>query len=234
MNTRGKIHSLIPLRSQIRRGGRGVCSADGVVLFKNLSLFKIPLLWRGAEGGVVLLKRTGRFTDKLQSVLKNLSGSILLSVFLIAVTPASVNSVQSLSVTNPYLTSSISGGLIRPLFIKSNASILACSPSFLKSNANPRICHSYSRSRYAKRFLAGISTIKIVFVCILLFSCFYAIIVSGLSVIQISPLIQISNFKCNFEISNLKFQILQFRNTVVNQTNILSTINNKGSQKWLY
>ena len=95
MNTRGKIHSLIPLRSQIRRGGRGVCEADGVVLFK----------------------RTGKFTVKLQSVLKNLSGSLLLSVFLIAVTPASVNSVQSLSVSNPYLTSSISGGLIRPLFI---------------------------------------------------------------------------------------------------------------------
>jgi hypothetical protein len=188
MNTRGKIHSLI------------------------------PLLWRGAEGGVVLLKRTGRFTVNLQSVLKNLSGSLLLSVFLIAVTPASVNSVHSLSVTNPYLTSSISGGLIRPLFLKgnasilacshtiqkSNASILACSPSLLKFNSNPNICHSFM-------FLKGISTM---------------IIPSFIS--------NILFLICVFDILYLIFDIASFRNTVVNQTNILSTFNNKGLLPWLY
>lgn len=149
-------------------------------------------------------KISKQFTDKLQSVLKNLSGSLLLSVFLIAVTPASVNSEQSLSVTNPYLTSSISGGLIRPLFIKGNASILACCPTIQKSNANPKICHSCM-------ILARISTM---------------IIPSFIS--------NILFLICVFDILYLIFDIASFRNTLVNQTNILSTINHKGSQKWLY
>jgi len=183
-----------------------------------------------------------QFTDKLLSVLKNLSGSLLLSVFLIAVTPASVNSVQSLSVTNPYLTSSISGGASRPLYLLKKFPSLEGYGVAGGWVTLPLICHSYSRSRYAKRFLAGnvlcsaklISTIIIVFVRNLSFSFFYAISMSGLSVIQISSLIQILNFKCNFEISNLKFQILQLRNKFINQINILSTINIKGSKPWLY
>jgi len=171
-------------------------------------------------------KISKQFTDKLQSVLKNLSGSLLLSVFLIAVTPASVNSEQSLSVTNPYLTSSISGGLIRPLFLIRFPSLEGYGVAGGWVSL-PLICHSFM-------FLKGISTVIIVFVCNLSFSCFYAISMSGLSVIFLSSLIQILNFKYNFEISNLKFQILQLRNKFVNQTNILSTINHKGSQKWLY
>ena len=163
-------------------------------------------------------KISKQFTVKLQSVLKNLSGSLLLSVFLIAVTPASVNSVQSMSVTNPYLTSSISGGFIRPLFLKgnasilacshtiqkSNASILACSPSLLKFNSNPNICHSCM-------ILAGISTM---------------IIPSFIS--------NILFLICVFDILYLIFDIASFHNTLLNQINILSTINNKGSKKWLY
>jgi hypothetical protein len=98
---------------------------------------------RGAEGGVVHLKRTEQSSDKLQSVIKNQSGIASSSNAKLK----SVISVQSLSASVSYFIPSISGGASRPLGLLINKAISL-------------FCHSCM-------FLAGISTIAILF----LFQC---------------------------------------------------------------
>ena len=143
MITRDKIQRLLKLPSLLRRGAEG-----GVVLSKKLTLaiFKLPFLQRrGAEGGVVLLKRTEQFSDKLQSTI-SLSRSASSNAKL-----ASVNSVQSLSISVSYSIPSISGGVTRPLSlilfaVQSNASILACEQNISPSSRSTLGRHHSNQS----------------------------------------------------------------------------------------
>ena len=187
------------------------------------------------------------FVSTLLSVV--LSNVVFLSVNIVAEYSASVNSVQSLSTLSvSYFISSISGGVLRPLFINSNASILACSPPIPPYSRSP--CNTLEQG--SGRHYSNQSLLSL-----LSFSCsprsrsiggwkrnkaiisqshrdciFVAnkqsVIRMPLGIPQIL-LIQIINLKWKFKVSTLKFKILQVHYNYLNQTIYnFSKLNHKG------